>query len=92
MVCSIFISFILGIYLLEFFFSKVSKVHTYIYLRTQNITHYIQSHHLTFFFLEICCTYSIAGLRRCIFFDIKTFIGGRPLFWIFKPIESDTIL
>lgn len=45
---------------------------------------------LTFFGLEICCTYSIAGLRICSFFDIKIFIGGRPLFCIFKPIESSS--
>lgn len=42
---------------------------------------------LTFLGLETCCTHSIAGLRICSFFDIKTFIGGRLLFCIFKPIE-----
>ncbi len=59
----------------------------------QNKTTYIASiscDSLTFFGLEICCTYSIAGLRIWSFFDIKTFIGGRPLFCIFKPIESSS--
>lgn len=46
---------------------------------------------LTFFGLEICCTYSIAGLRICSFFDIKIFTDGRALFCIFKPIESSSV-
>lgn len=47
---------------------------------------------LTFFGLEIRCMYSIAGLRMCSFFEINTFIGGRLLFSIFKPIGSSCLV
>lgn len=56
-----------------------------------NIIHTASPDSLTFFGLAICCTYSIAGLRICSFFDIRTFIGGKPVFCIFKPIESSSV-
>lgn len=59
---------------------------TLIRLQTPHLHHI----NLTFFGFETCCTYSIAGLSKCNFFDIKTFIGGRPLSSIFKPIESSS--
>lgn len=58
-------------------------------LKTTHTPH-IHLNSLTFFGLEICCIYSMAGPRICSFFAIKTFIGGSPLFWIFKPIESSS--
>lgn len=71
------------------FFQSEQRIWKYTSTHTHTLAKAV---YLTFFALEICWTYSIAGLRRWIFFDIKTFIGGRPLFWIFKPIESETEL